>query len=268
MTPIRARSKPIHLQLASLVGRYDREHGGTRVRGVGMGGARVLGRTVALVALSTGVVFAAGGSLASAALISKGTLHIEYNAAGTFTQVDQAGSNPTTSQAQVTWKAVSDIPLAGNGQYRYTPRNGKTGTISATATLTGGGVNCSGELTIASSNGIDYVGQFEFDYGKKGSALTNKGTLIGVSPVPVSSGFVGQFTDANGTGCTGDQPVVSVGSSPNDTEGKIVLKVDLDKLSKSKSKSKTYDVGLTKTYDASYKTDVSWKGTVVVTLQK
>jgi hypothetical protein len=45
------------------------------------------------------------------------------------------------------------------------------------------------------------------------------------------------------------------------------LKVDLDKLNK--SKSKTYPVGLTKTYDdAGHKTDVDWTGTVVVTLKK
>ncbi len=233
-----------------------------------MGGTKALGSRLAAASLvMTALVLGAGASSASAAaLVVKGTLHVEYDANGTFNQVDQAGSNKTTSQANVNWETSSDIPLPGNGQYRYSKK--KTGTITASATLTAAGVNCTGDLSIASANGIENVGQFEFDYGKKGQTLTNQGTLKGVSPVPVNTGFVGQFTDANGTGCSGYEPVVSVGSSPEETEGTIVLKVDLDKLNKSKSKSKTYTVGLTKTYDASYKTDVSWNGTVVVTLKK
>jgi hypothetical protein len=124
-------------------------------------------------------------------------------------------------------------------------------------------------LTVQESNGLTNVGHFEFDFGKKGQTLTNQGTLKGTSPVPASTGFVGQFTEANGRGCSGYQPIVPIGVGPDATDGSVLLKVDLDKLNKSKTKSKTYPVGLTKTYDlASNTTDADWKGTVVVTLKK
>ncbi|HEY7107369.1 MAG TPA: hypothetical protein VH986_13255 [Acidimicrobiia bacterium] len=224
--------------------------------------------TLALVAaLSCGVVVATAAP-ASAAV--QGTLHVQYDVDGTFKQQDDTSSLPRTSEVTINWKVSSDIPLAGSSvPYRYSDRKSKQGTVNANAAKwTNGPTTCTGPLTVVDANGLQNVAQFEFDYAKKGSTLLDKGTLKGTSPVPITSGFVAQFSDANGAGCTGYQPVTQIGGSPDDPAGNVLLKVDLAKLAKSKSKSQTFKVGLTKTFDQNAKTDVDWHGTVVVTLKK
>jgi hypothetical protein len=223
------------------------------------------GIMAALVTALSVVVFAASPSSAAV----KGTLHIQYDVDGTFKQRDESSSLPRTSDATINWKVSSDIPLAGSQvAARYSDRNSKQGSVNATATWTNGPTTCTGPLTVSESNGVQNVAQFEFDYAKSGSKFVDKGTLKGTSPVPLNSGFVGQFSNANGSGCTGYQPITQIGGGPDDPDGNVLLKVDLAKLAKSKSKSQTFDVGLTKTFTQGATTAVDWRGTVTVTLQK
>ena len=165
----------------------------------------VRSRVALFVALAVlALVPAALLTAAPAAAAVTGTLHIQYNVDGTIKQQDNSSSLPSTSDATINWKVASDIPLAGSGvPYRYSQRKSKQGTVNATANWTNGKANCTGPLTVVDSNGLENVAQFEFDYAKKGSKFLDKGTLKGTSPVPLTSGFVGQFNDGNGSGCTG-----------------------------------------------------------------
>jgi hypothetical protein len=219
--------------------------------------------TLAMVAMLSLAVVAAPATAAVT-----GTLHVEYTIDGKLHQDDTSSSIPSTSDVTVSWTVSSDIPLAGSSvPYRYSTRTSKRGTVSATANGTQGKTTCTGALT-ADSNGTANVSPFEFDFATKGSKLLDKGTLKGTSPVPLTSGFVAQFSDRNGTGCTGYQPVTQIGGGPDDPDGNVLLKVDLARLAKSRTKSQTFDVGLDKSHPGSTSTDTIWSGTVVVTLQK
>jgi hypothetical protein len=234
-----------------------------------MGRSRVASFVALAVLASIALVPAVFLSATPAGAAVTGTLHIQYNVDGTIKQRDDSSSLPSTSDATINWKVTSDIPLAGSGvPYRYSQRKSKHGTVNATANWSNGKTTCTGPLTVVDSNGLQNVAQFEFDYAKKGSKFLDKGTLKGTSPVPLTSGFVGQFNDGNGSGCTGYQPVTQIGGRPDDPDGNVLLKVDLAKLVKAKGKSQTFDVGLTKTYGGTKTTDVDWRGTVVLTLQR
>jgi hypothetical protein len=229
-------------------------------------GRRGIGRALALVPLTALALAVPAAGPASAAV--KGTLEVEYSGAGTFSQQDDSSSLPRTSDATLTWDVTSEIPLAGStGPYRYSQRNSKQGTVESSANWTNGPTTCKGQLSVSDANGVQFVGQFEFDYAKKGSTFLDKGTLKGPSPVPLNSGFIGQFSDANGPGCTGYQPITQIGGTPDDPDGNVSVKLDLAKLAKAKGKTLSFPVGLTKTYSKTA-TDVSWKGSVVVTLEK
>jgi len=213
-----------------------------------------------------GLLIGVSATGAAAAALPKGTVHVVYIA---NTNVEQTQTPPGIDSTQATeklsWNVSADISLAGRSNVPYRYSKNFAGTVGGDGTSVHGPINCSGKLSIASSNAED-TGTFQLELAKSGT----KATLGAASPVPVYTGDYGQFGADAGPNCQGSTVLAQIENRPAPTGPRpILVKLDLAKLAKAKGKTQTFKVGQSDNVThGTTTTKYDWNGTITLTLTK